>query len=545
MNKFLAFILCAAALQCTAVTFNYEYDTASSTCTITGWEGADDTEILRIPSKTTYKGASYTVTTIGENALNSFNTVRRIVIPTTVNEIGGCLRNGYSPMGIANFLYCPNLEFIEVEKGNTCFANTSDGMLMSSKLTILYRLPQATPIDNGVLQISSTTNVIVKDAINGCSNITAVAIPEFIGYIDPAAGFNTLPDLASFTSKSAKYRVINECLVNTEDGALISLPRASAVSRLVVPEICTSVKEGAISGNPTLNTVIFAGKEITLDRYSIASCPALETLELPSFTHFTKKSLGDANRFKKIVLGAVDGEPYPFAFYGADTYRPLFYILTPADVDTPENPLAISQLIKGFYGASPEPSFYCDAVTPAEGYDMPLATYYVPAKAKMNYINAARALEMFSISLYDDNGSAIVRSNPIELGITMKSCTFNGNRTVEFDSEGIAKSDFPFFAVKEVTVCYTANGVEMSTTYPAADLISDAIEEVNLSDSTVTFHGSEVHFGNLCHYHVTDLSGVRVACGTATAVDLACLEHGLYLVTVYSGEKNATVKFLR
>lgn len=545
MNKFLTFIFCAAALQASAVTFNYEYDSAAGTCTITGWEGADDTEILRIPSKVTYKGASYDVTTIGENALNSLSAVKRIVIPTSVNEIGGCLRNGYSPMGIANFLYCPNLEFIEVEKGNKCFANTSEGMLMSSKLTMLYRLPQATPIVNGVLPLPPTTTVIVKDAINGCSNITAVAVPEFIGYIDPAAGFNTLPNLARFTSKSPKYRVINECLVNTEEGALIALPAACGVTSLTVPESCKTVCANAINGNNTLTSLYFAGREIKLEEYSISSCPALETISFPAITHFGKNAIPNANGLKKIVFGAADGEPYPFPFLGADTYNPDFYILTPEGIDTPEKPLAISELIKGFYGAEPEPNFYCDAITPAEGYAMPLATYYVPAKAKINYLDAARALEMFSLSLSDVNGSSLLRASTIEEGIEMVSCTFNDELTMNFDGGGMAKCSLSVNSLNEITVRYKANGMEMSTKYPAASLIVNSIENVADDALSITLNGTEANFGATCDYRVFDLSGTEIASGTASAFDMTPLQHGVYLVNVRSGEKTATLKLIR
>lgn len=545
MNKILTFIFCAAALQASAVTFNYEYDSAEGTCAITGWEGADDTEILRIPSKVTYKGASYNVVTIGENALNSLTAVKRIVIPTSIKEIGGCLMNGYSPMGIANFLYCPNLEFIEVEKGNKYFANTNEGMLMSSKLTILYRLPQATEIVNGVLPIPPTTTVIVKDAINGCTKITAIAVPEFIGYIDPAAGFSTLPDLARFNSKSAKYRVLNDCLVDTESGTLISLPRACVVESLTVPETCTSVSSGALNGNNSLTSIYFAGKEIKLDEFSIASCPALETISFPALTHFSKNSIANSNGLKKIVLGVADGEPYPFLYYGADTYNPNYYILTPKDVKLPEKPLAISELIKGYYGAEPEPNIYCDAVNPAEGYAVPLATYYVPAKAQMNYIEGARVLEMFSLALTDNNGASQLRANALEEGIEMVTCTFDNDPAVDFDGEGIAKCDRSVNSLKEITVSYKANGVAMSTSYPAASLIVNSIDDVADNALAITFNGTEVRFGSECGYRVTAISGMEVAAGTASSANLDFLEHGVYLISISCGGKTETAKFIR
>lgn len=483
MKKFLLLMMAATAINAPAFEFVYEYDTENGTCAITGWTGDDDSEVIELPEKIYEEmlERTFTVTAVHPWALNNIKNVKRVKIPSTIQEIGGCLNNGYTDLGIANFLGCPALEAFEVADGNRWFRTTPEGALMSSKSTILYRLPQAAAIDGGAFILPATTHVIVTDALSGNSTASVITLPANLAVICDEAGFHSMSQLRQIVSRSEIFTVTDDCLINRQDYSLVAFPPASGATSLYVPGGCRVIRPYAIAKSPTLTSLEFKASDVTLKHSAISDCPKLTTITFPEVVNIEKNGIYSANDFAKLVITNVTGEEEPFMLRGNGDYTPDVYVRTSAT--KPEGALPLSKLFGEYYGATATPHFFCEALTPAEGYEMASAEYNVPALTMGNYDKASTVQEMFSLNLSNDNGYARVESHAYGAGINMLSCTFNGTSTKNFNSAGVVTESFPYSDTENLTLTYMVNGVEMTTTYPAEMLKSSGISDACADDS--------------------------------------------------------------
>ena len=124
------------------------------------------------------------VTRIGDNAFRRCTSLRTIVIPGTVTEIGWC-----------PFISCGALEAFEVSPENPAFADR-DGVLFDKSMTNLLTYPANRPGDvyrvpDGVESIGDfeysrlrfitmpgSVTEITGSAFSGCENLEAMILPE-------------------------------------------------------------------------------------------------------------------------------------------------------------------------------------------------------------------------------------------------------------------------------------------------------------------------------------------------------------------------------
>ena len=92
---------------------------------------------LRIPSKLTYEGQTYTVTSIANDAFRDNTTLTKVTIPETVRKMGFEDAEGFYSNP---FIGCTSLESIEVDENNPVLCAV-DGVLFNKDRTKLFSYP--------------------------------------------------------------------------------------------------------------------------------------------------------------------------------------------------------------------------------------------------------------------------------------------------------------------------------------------------------------------------------------------------------------------
>lgn len=457
-----------AVLGAPAMELTYQFDTEKLTAAVSGWTGNDDTADLAIP-ETAYcdqLGRTLPVTAIASDALNNLSALRSVTISKNIEEISGCLRNGYTVEGMTNFIGCPNLEKFIVDPDNRWFVTTPEGILMSYKSTILYKVPQAALLDH--LSVSPTCHVIVRNALRDNSTVKSITLPQSISLIDPEAGLTSMTSLERIINNTLIFSEAHDFLVRRDDMTVIAYPPAKKTAVVEVPAGVKAVATAAIANNPNITELKFTGETVSLEKNAISGCTGLSSVILPPTARVATGSFGSSNGISRIVLGTLTGEKWPFVYNGGR--HTVTFFVTADSGDCPDGQLTFADFYRANYGADVTTFFYCAAVTPQEGYLVEGAQYYVPAKATVNYTQANRALDMFTLSFRDDSGFACIESHPMFNNITMTSCTFNGSQTGSFNTGGIVTGMFPYGLVITATLNYTVDGVAMSSTYTVDQL---------------------------------------------------------------------------
>ena len=274
---------------------------------------------IAIPASVTYNEeyneATYSVTSIGEDAFGRCPSLTSIDIPQTVAAIGeGAL------------YYCPALTMINVDNENQHFCSV-DGLLFNKDMTTLIQFPPAKSVTS--YTIPNSVSVISYGAFGGCSSLESIIIPNSVTTIEKDAlrscsslSYINIP--ASVTS-IGEYFVnqssqLTDILVNSDnqnycsengvlfskdmkmiirypegkEGASYTIPSGvttmeacafgfcSHLENIVIPEGVTNISDGAFHTCSSLHSISIPSTITEIGDLAFYECPALSDVHAPN-----------------------------------------------------------------------------------------------------------------------------------------------------------------------------------------------------------------------------------------------------------------------
>ena len=222
-----------------------------------------------IPSTVTYQGATYSVTSIGENAFYCCSSLTSIDIPNTVTIIGydafeDCssltsitIPNSVTSIGESAFRGCSSLTSVTIPNSVTSIGYWT-----------FYNCSSLTSVD-----IPNSVTSIGESAFSNCSGLTSITIPNSVTSIGEYAFSNcssltsiAIPNSVTTIGKSA----FRDC---------------SGLTSVTLPESITSIGNGAFEGCSFLqNVTCLATTPPTLEDNTVFPYPNIANLTVPCGT---------------------------------------------------------------------------------------------------------------------------------------------------------------------------------------------------------------------------------------------------------------------
>ena len=202
-------VINAAADECYLDGICYNLDASKKTAEVRKNDKEENTGSIVIPSKITYKGAEYSVTSIGWCAFNGCSGLTSVTIPESVTSIGGSAFNGCSGLesitipnsitrvGDYAFQYCENLKEVHISDLKAWCNITYDTNRSTNPLYYAKHL---------YLNGNEVKNLVIPDGITsinghifeGCVSFESVTIPKSVTSIGEYA-FKNCSSLKSVT----------------------------------------------------------------------------------------------------------------------------------------------------------------------------------------------------------------------------------------------------------------------------------------------------------------------------------------------------------
>ena len=328
---------------------SYDYEKhLDGTITIKGYKGASEDVV--IPAYAVLGGKIHEVDRIDSSAFFNNRSVKSLVIPNTVKEIGlgafrGCasLESVSIPASVESiedlaFAECCSLRGFTVDAANERY-RAVDGALVSvpdmelilyplGRKDASYRIPDCIEsigtwafmdcTSLTAVTIPDSVRSIKEDAFEDCSSLESIAIPDSVVSVGNDA-FIGCSSLRSFVvpEDHPSYRSVDGVLFDRDMKMLVQYPlgrgdaeyripepvetvRFSAfegcgtLESIVFPDSMRTVGEGAFRGCSSLKRIDFGNSELTLEKGAFMDCTSLTAVTIPA-------------NVKKIEGGAFNG----------------------------------------------------------------------------------------------------------------------------------------------------------------------------------------------------------------------------------------------
>lgn len=193
-----------------------------------------------------------TITKIAEKAFDSNDNITKIIIPSSVTEIGA------NAMG-----FCTLLKNISVASDNPAYCDI-DGVLFNKDKTKLCQYLGARTTKEYV--IPETVTTIGEYAFYNSRKLTSVIIPKSVSSIETSA-FQYCKKIASFELPEVLESIGNNAFASCE-----------AVKSFVIPNSVTSIGRNALQKCRALQSVTIGSSVNTIGRNAFTNCNSLTSV---------------------------------------------------------------------------------------------------------------------------------------------------------------------------------------------------------------------------------------------------------------------------
>jgi len=231
------------------------------------------------------------VTTIGESAFSTCQTLTSVTIPDSVTTIGewafsNCatlpsvtIPNSVTSIGDGAFDYCTSLTSITVSPQNSAYSSLG-GILFNLNQTALVIYPAGL---TGSYTIPGSVTSIEVGAFDYCPGLTSVTIPSSVTSIGPSE-FADCTGLTSITvsPQNPAYSSVNGVLFNQNGTTLIQYPAGNASNSYTIPASVSSIGSLAFIGSASLTNVTIPTIVTSIGDYAFDYCTGLTSVTIPA-----------------------------------------------------------------------------------------------------------------------------------------------------------------------------------------------------------------------------------------------------------------------
>ena len=277
---FLALVASVSAIYASDIEVDgiwYDFNHTDQTAVVTyrgsnyNWDSNEYRRSVVIPDSVTYKGTTYSVTSIGENAFRNCYALASITIPNSVTSIGE-----------SAFASCRSLTSVTIGESVTSIGEGA--------FSYCYSLTSVT-IPNSVTSIGG-------EAFSGCSSLTSINV----------------------NANNANYCSIDGVLFSKDKTTLIQFPIGNTRSEYIIPNSVTSIGDYAFYECSSLTSITIPESVTSIGENAFRNCYALASITIPnSVTSIGESAFYGCSSLTSVTIGNSVTSIGWYAFYGCSS----------------------------------------------------------------------------------------------------------------------------------------------------------------------------------------------------------------------------------
>ncbi|MBQ3606465.1 MAG: leucine-rich repeat domain-containing protein [Muribaculaceae bacterium] len=313
---------------------------------------------ITILSQVTYKGETYSVTSIGSNAFYGCSSLKVISIPKSVTSIdasafSGCsgllsfsIPNSVTRIGASAFKGCSGLMSITIPNsvtsiGDDAFAGTGwyknqdNGILYLNNCCLGYKGNAPT----GKQSIKEGTRLISGAAFQDCTNLTSVSIPNSVTSIG-ASTFQGCTGLTSISIPNSVTSIGASTFQGCTGLTSISIPNSvtsigastfqgcTGLTSISIPDSIAYIGQHVFQGCTNLTDITIANSVTKIGYRAFSDCVSLTSITIPdSVAEISSEAFKGCTGLTTINFNAqnctsMGGDSDP-VFYGCDALNTI------------------------------------------------------------------------------------------------------------------------------------------------------------------------------------------------------------------------------